>query len=70
MKPYIKRSGHDRRKEDLGPRGKLPERRRQPERRLPTLNESHDMSFEAFQRLLEDAAHAAKKAREAPSSNE
>lgn len=70
MKTYIKRSGHDRRKEDVGPRGKLPERRRQPERRLPTLSESHDMSFETFQRLLEDTADAAKKARKAASSTE
>ncbi|EXI76543.1 MAG: hypothetical protein AW07_00491 [Candidatus Accumulibacter sp. SK-11] len=46
------RSGSDRRQVDLGRPGKLPERRRQPERRLPELNEAADISFEGFQLLL------------------
>ncbi len=52
MKTQKTRSGIDRRQNDLGPRGKLPERRRQPERRLPELTEVCDISFEGFQLLL------------------
>jgi hypothetical protein len=46
MKTKESRSGIDRRQGDFGPPGKLPERRRRPERRLPELTEISDISFE------------------------
>lgn len=52
MKAYKTRSGFDRRQRDLGRPGKLPERRRIPERRLPELTDVSDISFEEFQSLL------------------
>ncbi|MBL8392779.1 MAG: hypothetical protein JNN21_13050 [Candidatus Accumulibacter sp.] len=52
LKTETVRSGGDRRQVDRGPPGKLPERRRQPERRMPELSEAADMSFERFQSLL------------------
>jgi hypothetical protein len=52
VKTKIIRSGRDRRERDSGPPGKLPERRRQPDRRLPELTELSDLSFERFQLLL------------------
>ena len=53
MKTKESRSGIDRRQGDFGPPGKLPERRRRPERRLPELTEISDISFEGFQLLLD-----------------
>jgi len=61
LKQESVRSGVDRRQLDTGPRGKLPERRRQPERRLPELTEIHDISFEGFQLLLAGTGKAAPK---------
>lgn len=52
MKIYKTRSGCDRRECDVGRPGKLPERRRIPERRLPELSDVSDISFEEFQSLL------------------
>ncbi|SBT03868.1 hypothetical protein ACCAA_1170015 [Candidatus Accumulibacter aalborgensis] len=46
MSTHKIRSGSDRRKRDIGPPGKIPERRRQPDRRLPELT---DASFEQFE---------------------
>ncbi len=44
------RSGYDRRERDVGPLGRLPDRRRQPERRLPELVE---ISLDEFQFQLQ-----------------
>jgi hypothetical protein len=44
------RSGCDRRESDFGPLGRLPDRRRQPERRLPELVE---ISLDEFQFQLQ-----------------
>lgn len=59
------RSGSDRRQADLGRPGKLPERRRQPERRLPELSEASDISFEGFQLLLAELQEGTRKRRSA-----
>lgn len=59
------RSGSDRRQDDLGRPGKLPERRRQPERRLPELSEAADISFEGFQLLLAELKEFTRKKRSA-----
>jgi len=59
------RSGSDRRQVDLGRPGRLPERRRQPERRLPELSEATEISFEGFQLLLAEANGRAGKRRSA-----
>ncbi|EXI67599.1 MAG: hypothetical protein AW08_01861 [Candidatus Accumulibacter adjunctus] len=59
------RSGSDRRQNDLGRPGKLPERRRQPERRLPELSEATDISFEGFQLLLAELREGTRKKRSA-----
>ena len=65
MKTESVRSGNDRRQVDLGRPGKLPERRRQPERRLPELSEAAEISFEGFQLLLAEANRHAGKTRSA-----
>ena len=65
MKPdkgeHQPRSGCDRRESDAGPLGRLPDRRRQPERRLPELVEISLDEFQFQLRLAEFYRRASRR---------